>query len=133
MARNTGNSKRLPLILLVASIFLLASGATAFVLLRKPSAFANLPAFPIDSYLAGRNLLGLEDYKIEGRVDNILLRSATGEKLLVAIQPVGSDLRLPIIVEKKGGKSPIQREQNLVFRVNLGSLSQIRSDLYEPK
>ena len=114
MARNTGNSKRLPLILLVASIFLLASGATAFVLLRKPSAFANLPAFPIDSYLAGRNLLGLEDYKIEGRVDNILLRSATGEKLLVAIQPVGSELRLPIIVEKKGGKSPIQREQTPV-------------------
>lgn len=128
-----GNPKRLALILTLLVGLLLVTGAMAFILLRKPDAFANLPAFPIDSYMDGKNLWSHEDYKVEGRVDNVILRSPSGEKLLVAIQPTGSDLRLPVLLEKRGGKIPIQREQHLVMKVTLGPSSQIQCSQYESK
>lgn len=124
---------KLRLILALLAGLILASGAVAFVLLRKPNQFANLPAFPIDSYMEGKALWSHEDYKVEGRVDNVLLRSTSGETLLVSIQPIGSSLRLPVLLERKGGKVPVQREQNLVLKVNLGPASQIQCKEYETK
>lgn len=133
MARIQSNMGKLRLILALLAGLVLVSGAVAFVLLRKPNQFANLPAFPIDSYMEGKALWSHEDYKVEGRVDNVLLRSTSGETLLVSIQPIGSSLRLPVLLERKGGKVPVQREQNLVLKVNLGPASQIQCKEYETK
>lgn len=133
MARSKTDLKKLLIIATLLVVFVLLTGSIAFLALRKPNAFANLSAFPIDSYMEGKGLLSQEDYKMEGRVDNVILRSASGEKLLVAIQPDGSDLRLPVVLEKNGGKGPVQREQHLVLRVNLGASSQIQCTRFETR
>lgn len=131
MARSKMNSRKLFTIFMVLAVFLILSGVIAFVLLRKPDQFAKLTAFPIDSYMDGKDLWSHEDFKLEGRVDNVILRSASGGKLLVALQPTGSDLRLPILLEKGDGKIPVQREQKLVMKVNLGRASQIQCTYFE--
>lgn len=133
MARLNGNPKRMRLIFGLLAALLLASAAVAFSLLRKPNQFARLPAFPVDTYMEGKALWNYEDYKVEGRVDNVLLRSTDGKTLLVSIQPVGSSVRLPVLLARNGGKVPVQREQNLLLKVNLGPASQIQCKEYETK
>lgn len=133
MARIQSNPRKLGLIAAVLLLFLLISGAVAFVMFRKPDEFAKLPAFPIDTYMKGKDLWSHEDYRVEGRVDNVLMRSPGGDKLLVAIQPDGSDLRIPVLMQTTGGAVPIQREQRLVLRVNLGRASEIQCTRYEPR
>ena len=133
MARINSKPGKIRLILALLAGLLLLSGAAAFVLLRTPNQFASLPAFPIDSYMEGKALWSHEDYKLEGRVDNVMLRSANGETLLLSIQPTGSSLRLPVLIDRKGGKVPVQREQILVLKVGLGQSSQIQCKYYEAK
>lgn len=133
MARSGKNQSKLWIIFASLGGFLVLSGAIAFVALRRPNQFANLPAFPVENYMEGKSLWSREDYKVEGRVDNVIQRSAAGNILLVSIQPAGFDLRLPVLIEEKEGRVPIQREQNLILRVSVGTASQILCKLYEPK
>lgn len=133
MARIHTNPKILRLILALFAGFILLAGVVAFLLLHKTGTLAHLPTFPIETYMEGRNLWNHEDYKIEGRIDNVILRSASGETLLVAIQPAGSDLRLPVLLAKRAGKVPVQREQNVILKVSLGSASEIQCKEYELK
>lgn len=131
MARTQNNKSKLYLMLSVVVLILLVSGVFAFITLRKPDEFNKLSAFPIDSYLEGTDLWSHEDFRLEGRVDNVVLRSPSGTTLLLSLQPKGSALRLPILLQTKDGKIPIQRDQTLVMKVNLGNSSEINCQTYE--
>jgi len=128
---NNGRKLALGAASLVA--LLAISGGLTFFLLRKSNAFANLPAFPLDSYMEGGKLWSHEDYRLAGRVDNVIMRSSSGEKLLVVLQPEKSELRIPVVLDKSAGKIPVQREQNLVLKVDLGPTAQIQSKYYETR
>jgi len=124
MARQWQGKKKV-LAIVAISIGLLILGVSLVVVFKKPDPYAELAAFPVESYMEGKDLWGREEYKMEGKVDNVILSSPGGSTLLVSIRPEGSGLLLPVLLEKSGGKAPIQREQKLVMKVTLGKASQI--------
>jgi hypothetical protein len=133
MARMNNHGKKLALGAVSLFAFLALTGGATYFLLHKSNAFANLPAFPLDTYMEGAKLWSHEDYKLEGRVDNVIMRSQAGDKLLVVVQPEKSELRVPVVLDKSGGKIPVQREQHLVLKVELGPAAQILSKYYETR
>ncbi len=125
MARGNGKLKKLLVISAAGVLLLLVAGGGALYFARPANKFANLPAFPVDAYLAGGTLWSDEDYLVEGRVDNLLMRSKDDLRLLVSIEPKTSDTRLPVVLDRAGGKLPLQREQKLQMKVHLGSSGEI--------
>jgi hypothetical protein len=119
-----------PVIYLVVAVLL--SGAATFLFLGNASSLAKLPPFPVQSYMDGGNLWSDEDYSLEGKVENLLLRADDRSKFLVSVRPKGSDFVLPVIMEKgDSGERPVQREQQLLLKVHLGSGGEIRCTAVE--
>ena len=111
MARNQFRFGR---IIIAASVFLgilIISGIVFYPLIKKPNNIIKLPDFPVARYVESGNLWSHEDYKIKGRINNILLRSDNGQKWLLSIKPDDSDTILPVII--------LQREQKILLRVSL--------------
>jgi hypothetical protein len=125
-----------PQVLKIASVLaalVLLSGAGVFLAVRSPNGISKLPDFPIDQYLEGTGLWSHENYKITGRVDNVLLRSAKSQRLLISIKPDGFSTFLPVLLENGNGKIPVQREQKLVLEVHLGPDREILCTAYGPQ
>lgn len=125
MARNKNNLPKILGIIGVLVVILALSGMGAFFLLRNGNGLAKLPAFPVEKYLDGGNLWGYEDYKLEGKVDNVLQRSNNKDAILASIQPENSKRRLPVIIQKSEGMKPVLREQKLILKVTLGDSHEI--------
>jgi hypothetical protein len=106
------------LLLAAAALLVIVAGA-AFFSLDSRRQFSNLAAFPVHSYLDSTGLFSQEDFRIDGKVDNVLLRSDGGRRFLVSIRPEDSTLLLPILVES--GKKPLQRDQRLVMKVHVAA------------
>jgi hypothetical protein len=106
------------LILAGAAAFVIAAGAVFFSL-GTSRQFSNLAAFPVDRYLSGNGLFSQEDFRIDGKVDNVLLRSGGGSSFLVSIRPEDSSLLLPVLVESR--KKPLQRDQRLIMKVHVAA------------
>lgn len=102
--------------------FLLLSGVAVFLLTRSPDTLSQLPEFPVSRYLEGNSLWSEEDYKLAGKVSNVLLRSGDGKTLLVSIKPEASDTFLPVKLDKDNGKKKsIQKDQVITLKVRLDS------------
>lgn len=119
-----------PVIYLAVAVVL--SGGAIFFFLGNTGSVAKLPSFPIQSYMDGGNLWSDEDYALEGKVENVLLRAEDRRKYLVSIRPKESDFVLPVIFEKSdSGGNPVQREQKLLLKVHLGTDGEIRCTAVE--
>ena len=125
MARNRVNPKKIIGIAAALVVVLALTGAATLLFLKGSTDFAKLPAFPVDTYLNGGDLWSYEKYKIECRIDNVLLRSEDKTSLLISVQPDGSDVRLPVLVARDENNMPVQREQNLILEVSLGNSREI--------
>ena len=131
MARNTDNVTKTVKISIFCGAFLLLSGAAVFLLARSPDTMSHLPEFPVAHYLDGNSLWSDEDYKLAGKVSNVLLRSGDGKTLLVSIKPEGSDSFLPVKLEKDiKKKKSIQKDQQITLKVRLDSDSVIVCNEY---
>jgi len=120
MARNPTNSIKAGKIASFCVGFLLLAGAAVFLISRSPDTISHLPAFPVSRYLDGNSLWSDEDYKLAGKVSNVLLRSGDGKTLLVSIKPEESESFLPVKLEKDSGKKKgIQKDQAITLKVRL--------------
>jgi hypothetical protein len=106
------------LLLVGAAVAVVAIGALVLGL-GSSRQFSGLAAFPVDRYLESNGLFSQEDFRIDGKVENVLLRSDGGRRFLVSIRPEDSDLLLPVLVES--GKKPLQRDQRLVMKVHIAA------------
>ncbi|RYD84412.1 MAG: hypothetical protein EOP84_05570 [Verrucomicrobiaceae bacterium] len=123
MARQSNNTRGYLIVAGSIALLILAGSLGLFFLKSQP--YKELPAFPVESYMEGKNLWGREEYRMEGKVDNVILGSSGGNTLLVSFRPEGSGLLVPVVLEKSGGKTSVQREQKLIMKVTLGKASQI--------
>ena len=90
------------------------------MLTRSPDTISQLPEFPVSRYLEGNSLWSDEDYKLAGKVSNVLLRSGDGKTLLVSIKSEASDTFLPVKLDKDNGKKKsIQKDQAITLKVRL--------------
>ncbi len=122
MARDPTNSIKVGKIASLCVGFLLLSGVSVFLLTRSPDTLSHLPEFPVSRYLEGNSLWSDEDYKLAGKVSNVLLRSGDGKTLLVSIKPEASDTFLPVKLDKDNGKKKsIQKDQVITLKVRLDS------------
>jgi hypothetical protein len=120
MSRNPTSSIKVGKIASFCVGFLLFSGAAVFLIARSPDTISHLPEFPVSRYLDGNGLWSEEDYKLAGKVSNVLLRSGDGKTLLVSIKPEASDTFLPIKLDKDSGKKKsIQKDQSITLKVRL--------------
>ena len=106
------------LLLAGAAAVVIAAGA-AFLSLGTSRAYSHLAAFPVDRYLSSNGLFDQEDFRIDGKIENVLLRSNGGNRFLVSIRPEDSNLLLPVLVESR--KKPLQRDQRLVMKVHVAA------------
>lgn len=111
-----------------AAAVVIAVGAV-FLSIGSSREFAGLAAFPVERYLDTNGLFGQEDYRIDGKVENVLLRSDGGSRFLVSIRPDGSSLLLPVLVES--GPKPLQRDQRLVMKVHVAASGEILCTDYD--
>lgn len=102
-----------------------------FLHLGSSQKFPQLSEFPVENYLEKNGIIGREDFRLEGKVENILLRSDNGNSFLVSIKPANSDFLLPVILTSQ--KKSIQREQILVMKVHADSSEVIKCDDYDLK
>jgi len=122
MARNPTHSMKVGKIAFFCVGFLLLSGVSVFLVTRSPDTLSQLPEFPVSRYLEGNSLWSDEDYKLAGKVSNVLLRSGDGKTLLVSIKPEASDTFLPVKLDKDNGKKKsIQKDQVITLKVRLDS------------
>ena len=134
MARNPTSSIKVGKIASFCVGFLLLSGVAVFLLTRSPDTLSQLPEFPVSRYLEGNSLWSDEDYKLAGKVSNVLLRSGDGKTLLVSIKPEASDTFLPVKLDKDNGKKKsIQKDQVITLKVRLDSDGVIVSNEYIEK
>jgi hypothetical protein len=119
MARKQTNSIRIAAIVGGLVAILLAAGGI-FFFFGKNDAYADLPPFPVDSYLGGGNLWSYDEYRIKGRVDNVIYRSRTSDRIVASVQPLDSKVRLPVVIEPKLEGKGVQIEQMLELKVTLG-------------
>jgi hypothetical protein len=113
--------------------FLSVAGVGAVLLVKRGDTFAKLNPFPVRQYLEGGKFWGDEAYKLEGRVDNVILPSGAGDTLLASIEPEGSAVRLPVLIHRKIGMKPVQRDQRLIFKVEFGKLQELHSRDYSSR
>ncbi|HRQ88602.1 MAG TPA: hypothetical protein PLA50_07380 [Bacteroidia bacterium] len=133
MARHQKTPLKIIGILGIALAVFTLLGGGIFLFLKKQDGFSDLPPFPIDTYLSGGNLWSYDDYRIEGRVDNVIYRSQSSDRFVASIQPMGSKIRLPIVIEKGPGMKSVQLEQELAFKVTLGQGQEILCREYKPR
>jgi hypothetical protein len=119
MARKRTNLIKVGGILAGFFTVLAAAGVALFFFL-KDDTFSELPSFPVDSYLGGGNLWSYDDYRISGRVDNVIYRSRASNRTVASIQPLDSKVRLPVVIEPEPGAKGVQIEQVLELKVTLG-------------
>jgi hypothetical protein len=93
--------------------------------------FSQLAEFPVENYLQKNGLISQEDFRLEGKVENILLRSDNGKVFLVSIKPANESYLLPVMVDSQ--KKSIQREQILIMKVHTDSSEVIKCDDYDLK
>jgi hypothetical protein len=115
----------------LAVIGLISLGGFSFLHLGSSQKFPQLSEFPVENYLEKNGIIGREDYRLEGKVENILLRSDNSNTFLVSIKPKNSNYLLPVILTSQ--KKSIQREQILVMKVHADSSEVIKCDEYDLK
>lgn len=93
--------------------------------------FSQLPEFPVENYLEKNSIIGREDFKLEGKIENILFRSRDGKTFLVSVKPVNSDYLLPVVISLQ--KKSIQREQILIMKLHTDSSELIKCEDYDSK
>ena len=93
--------------------------------------FSRLPEFPVENYLEKNSIIGREDFKLEGKIENILFRSGDGKTFLVSVKPVNSDYLLPVVISSQ--KKSIQREQILIMKLHADSSELIKCEDYDSK
>lgn len=93
--------------------------------------FSQLPEFPVENYLEKNGIMGREDFRLEGKIENILSRSDNGKTFLVSVKPVNSDYLLPVIISSQ--EKSIQREQILIMKVYTDSSELIKCEDYDSK
>lgn len=93
--------------------------------------FSRLPEFPVENYLEKNSIIGREDFKLEGKIENILFRSGDGKTFLVSVKPVNSDYLLPVVISSQ--KKSIQREQILIMKLHTDSSELIKCEDYDSK
>lgn len=106
-------------------------GCFSFLDFGSSKKFSQLAEFPVENYLEKNGIFGQEDFRLEGKVENILLRSDKGKTFLVSIKPTNSEYLLPVIVSSQ--KKSIQREQILIMKVRTDSSEAIQCDDYDLK
>jgi hypothetical protein len=117
--------------ILLSVIGLIGLCGFSFLHLGSSQKFPQLSEFPVENYLEKNGIIGREDFRLEGKVENILLRSDNGNSFLVSIKPANSDFLLPVILTSQ--KKSIQREQILVMKVHADSSEVIKCDDYDLK
>jgi len=117
--------------ILLSVIGLIGLCGFSFLHLGSSQKFPQLSEFPVENYLEKNVIIGREDFRLEGKVENILLRSDNGNSFLVSIKPANSDFLLPVILTSQ--KKSIQREQILVMKVHADSSEVIKCDDYDLK
>lgn len=117
--------------ILISVIGLISLCGFSFFHLGSSQKFSQLSEFPVENYLEKNGIIGREDFRLEGKVENILLRSDNGNSFLVSIKPANSDYLLPVILTSQ--KKTIQREQILVMKVHADSSEVIKCDDYDLK
>ena len=93
--------------------------------------FSQLPEFPVENYLEKNSIIGREDFRLEGKIENILFRSGDGKTFLVSVKPVNSDYLLPVVISSQ--KKSIQREQILIMKLHTDSSELIKCEDYDSK
>jgi hypothetical protein len=91
----------------------------------KDDTFSELQPFPVDSYLGGGNLWSYDEYRISGRVDNVIYRSRASNRTVASIQPLDSKVRLPVVIEPEPGAKGVQIEQVLDLKITLGPAGEL--------
>lgn len=124
MARKKTNSNKVAAIG-GGIVFLVLVAVGLFFVLGNRDIYGKLPPFPVDSYLGGGNLWSYDEYKINGRIDNVIYRSRNTERVVASVQPLESKVRLPIVIELKPGTKGVQIEQVLDLKVILGPKGEI--------
>ncbi len=117
-----------------AKIATIAGGFLAIVVVAvgltfafgRRDAYRALPPFPVDAYLSGGNLWSYDEYRIKGRVENVIYRSHESGVIVASVQPLDSKVRLPLFIQRTSGTGGVQLEQVLDFKVTLGPNKEIR-------
>lgn len=125
MSRKKGNPLVVVSILVGLVLVLGLVGGAAFMYLNGANQFSKLAAFPVDNYMDSAGLWSQQDYRLEGRVDNIIAYTNDKGSVLLSMQPKGSDRRVPVVVQAVNAGKPLQREQDVVLKVTLGNQKQI--------
>jgi hypothetical protein len=112
-------------------IGLISLGGFSFLHLGSSQKFPQLSEFPVENYLEKNGIIEREDFRLEGKVENILLRSDNSNTFLVSIKPTNFNYLLPVILTSQ--KKSIQREQILVMKVHADSSEVIKCDDYDLK
>ena len=99
--------------------------------LNSSQRFSQLPEFPVENYLEKNSIIGREDFRLEGKIENILFRSGDGKTFLVSVKPVNSDYLLPVVISSQ--KKSIQREQILIMKLHTDSRELIKCEDYDSK
>lgn len=120
MARKQGKLLRIVDMITLGMCAVGLIGGGVYLLVIKGDSFSKLPALPVDSYLKGANLWSHDAYKIEGRVDNVIFRALQKDEVVASIQPTGTKVRLPVVIQMGEGMKPVQLEQELVLKVTVG-------------
>lgn len=133
MARNQSDPWKVLSVVFGLMLLVTGGGGVTYLFLKSGDSLSNLPEFPVDSYFAGGNFLSGSDFKLSGRVDNIILRSADQATVLVSLDPGGAGRKIPVLVKAGSKGRPIQREQNLLMKVSLGVRKEVRCVDYRLK
>ena len=109
----------------VALLLVTGAGGFAFSVANRTNPFRKLPEFPAAEYRQGDPMWSNSSYRLSGTIDNIILESKNRKNYLVAITPKGARSPLPVIVPSSASKTPLQRQQNLTFKVTVDSSGRI--------
>lgn len=116
-------------LLLLASVLIVMAIGTAFFKPGDSRQFSKLAEFPVENYLENNGVISQEDFRIDGTVENVILREGNARRYLVSIQTGKNGFLLPVILESD--KKPIQRGQRLLLAVHIGAQGSIVCTDYE--
>jgi hypothetical protein len=88
-----------------------------YLLLGKSDPFRTLSVFPTKEYLENANSLSGNTYKLEATVDKTL-ESSKEHGRLISVE-VGAGDMLPLLVPQSLGNLNVDRNQKLVFKVQV--------------
>jgi hypothetical protein len=119
MARHKKPFFNFKMLLFLGTVVLIVAAGVLILRLESAHQFSGLAEFPVERYLENDGLLSQEDFRFQGTIDNIILRSSADDRFLASIRLDKPELILPVLMEI--GHKNLQRNQRIILKVNINS------------